>query len=163
MAVDGIIFDFDGVIIDTETPDFELWQDFYRSHELDLDVDLWLSRVGVETGGGFQPEEYYEQLTGKPLDAAFKHDFLQRYIERCAQQPILSGVREMIQEASDRGIKLGIASNSTWDWVGRWLRQHELVRYFQCIRTREDVKKPKPAPDIYLSVVDCLGIPVERC
>src|SRR6266851_4232150 len=51
MAVDGIIFDFDGVIIDTETPDFELWQDFYRSRGLDLAVDLWLSRVGVETGG----------------------------------------------------------------------------------------------------------------
>src|SRR5438034_5143848 len=100
MAVDGIIFDFDGVIIDTESPDFELWQDFYRSRGLDLAVDLWLKRVGVETAAGFQPAEYFEQLTGKPLDAAFKDDLMQRYIERCAQQPLLAGVREMIQQAS---------------------------------------------------------------
>ena len=41
MAIGAIIFDFDGVIIDTETPDFELWQEVYRTHGLDLSSDLW--------------------------------------------------------------------------------------------------------------------------
>src|SRR5262249_43497083 len=100
---------------------------------------------------------------GKTLDAKFLQDHFNSYVERCALQPILPGVQEMIEQASARGIKLSVASNSPHEWVERWLRQHNLMRFFDCVRTREDVKKPKPAPDVFLSAAECMKVPLERC
>src|SRR5512140_1930550 len=163
MAIDAIIFDFDGVIIDTETPDFELWQQVYRTHGLELNTDLWLSRAGAPVGDGFDPITHFEQLTGTTLDDQFRQSWFKRYLEICSRQPILPGVMSVFEQASQQGIKLAIASNSYYDWVERYLIQHELLRYFDCIRTRGDVKVGKPAPDLYLSAADCLGVPVQRC
>jgi HAD superfamily hydrolase (TIGR01509 family) len=163
LAVDAIIFDFDGVIIDTETPDLELWQDFYRAKGLDLPISLWLRRVGYNEGDAFNPATHYEQLTGTVLDEAFHQNHVKQYMERCASQPILPGVLNLIEQASGAGIRLAIASSSYRDWVDRWLRHHNLSHYFDCMRTREDVKQGKPAPDLYLSAIKCLGVSVERC
>ncbi len=163
MTIDAIIFDFDGVIIDTETPDFELWQAFYRSHGLDLNSDLWLTRVGASIGAGFDPITHFRELTGATLDDQFQQTHFNKYVEICAQQPVLPGVLSVIQQASQQGIKLAIASSSYYDWVERFLRQHQLLDYFDCIRTRGDVKEGKPAPDLYLSAVECLGVPADRC
>jgi HAD superfamily hydrolase (TIGR01509 family) len=163
MAVDAILFDFDGVIIDTETPDFELWREFYYTKGFDLPVDLWISRVGENENESFDPGKYYEQLSGNPMDSAFKQNFIARYTERCAQQPLLPGVQAMFDQATLRGIKLAIASSAYRPWVERWLQQHNLRQYFACLCTREDVQKGKPAPDLYLSAAACLNVPIERC
>src|SRR5262245_17114422 len=163
MAVDAIIFDFDGVIIDTETPDMEAWQEFYRSKGLDLPVSLWMKRVGYNENDAFDPAKHYRQVTGIALDDAFLQNHIKGYIERCARQPVLPGVHELIQQSSEAGIRLAIASSSRRDWVERWLRQHSLWSYFACVLTREDVKQGKPAPDLYLKAMECLAVPVERC
>jgi HAD superfamily hydrolase (TIGR01509 family) len=163
MAVDAIIFDFDGVIIDTETPDLELWQAAFRNRGLDLSESMWSKRVGYNEDDAFDPATHYEKVTGSPLDATFFETHKRQYLERCASQPVLPGVLEILREAPDRGIKLAIASSSYRNWVERWLRQHNLYHYFDCIRTRDDVKEGKPAPDLYLSAAQCLGIPVEDC
>ena len=57
----AIVFDFDGTILDTETPDFQTWQEIYRSHGVELPLDLWLQCVGG--GDGFDPNEHLEHLT----------------------------------------------------------------------------------------------------
>ncbi len=163
MAVDAIIFDFDGVIIDTETPDMEVWQAFYKEHGLDLSPMLWLRRVGYNEDDAFDPIKHFEQVTQTKLDEARRENQYQRYLERCTNQPVLPGVLNMIQQAKAQGIKLAIASSSYYKWVGRWLEKHQLRGYFDCVRTREDVATGKPAPDLYLSAVECLGVPKERC
>src|SRR2546423_11186149 len=146
MAVDAIIFDFDGVIIDTETPDMELWQEIYRKHGLDLSPKLWMKRVGYNEDDAFDPARHFEQMTKTNLDEAFRQNQYQQYVERCAKLPLLPGVLNLIQQASAQGIKLAIASSSYYKWVGRWLDQHHLHGYFDCIRTREHVANGKPAP-----------------
>jgi HAD superfamily hydrolase (TIGR01509 family) len=163
MAVDAIIFDFDGVVIDTETPDYELWREFFHSEGLELPVELWLKRVGTNETESFSPVEHYKALTGKALDDSYTNGHYKRYLDRCDQQPLLDGVEALIQEASKRGIKLAVASSSYLEWVGPRLKQHHLWQYFDCIRTRDDVKMGKPAPDLYLSAAECLGVPVARC
>jgi HAD superfamily hydrolase (TIGR01509 family) len=163
MAVDAIIFDFDGVIIDTETPDYELWREFYQSHGLDLPVDLWLTRVGMNEGTGFDPAQYFTEVTGNMLDHEFLSSQFTNYLKRCDEQPVLAGVELMLQQAEDRAIKLAIASSSYRDWVVPYLRKHNLYEYFDCICTRELVKMGKPAPDLYLKAVECLEVPKDRC
>lgn len=163
MAVEAIIFDFDGVIIDSETAELEVWQAFYRSHGLDIPPALWAKRIGYNEQDAFHPATYFEQIAGTVLSEAQREDQFRRYVEQCARQPVLPGVRELIEEASQRGIKLAIASSAYREWVDRWLRQHHLSHFFSCIRTRGDVKHGKPAPDLYLSAADCLGVPIEHC
>src|SRR5450755_1793148 len=163
MAVDAIIFDFDGVILDTETPDYEVWREFYHKHGIDLSTELWLTRVGSVIGIGFDPAQHFEQLTGVQLDPEFLKTHFDNYVQRCDEQPILPGVKDLLRQASEQGIKMAIASNSYMDWVERWLRQHALYDYFQCICTRGDVERGKPAPDLYLLAAQCLNIPVDRC
>jgi HAD superfamily hydrolase (TIGR01509 family) len=163
MAVDAIIFDFDGVIIDTETPDYELWREFYESHGLDLPVDLWITRVGANEGTGFDPAEYFTEVTGKILDRNFLSSQFNDYLKRCDQQPLLAGVEFMLQQAKARQLKLAIASSSYSNWVEPRLLQHDLHQYFDCICTRDHVKMGKPAPDLYLKAVECLEVSIERC
>ncbi len=164
MAVEAIIFDFDGVIIDTETPDYEVWRDFYQSRGLELPMELWLHRTGIDIANtAFDPAQYFAQITGTALDTHILQMQYNDYLDRCAAQPILSGVLDLLEQARQAGIKLGLASNSDRKWVDRWLAQHNLHRYFDCIRSRDDVKEGKPAPDLYLSTVACLGIAVDRC
>jgi HAD superfamily hydrolase (TIGR01509 family) len=164
MALEAIIFDFDGVIIDTETPDYEVWQTLYQSHGLDLSMDLWLNRTGFDvTSTAFDPARHFHELTGNELAQAVLQAQHQAYLDRCAAQPLLDGVAETLQTARQLGLKLGIASNSDHKWVDRWLNQHDLMQYFDCVRCRDDVKAGKPAPDLYLSAAKCLGVSVDRC
>src|SRR4026207_609889 len=135
MPIDAIIFDFDGVVIDTETPDLELWQAAFRERGLDLSESMWSKRVGYNEDDAFDPARHYEKVTGRPLEATFFENHHKLYLERCASQPILPGVLEILCEAPQRGIKLAVASSSYRSWVERWLRHHNLLDYFNCIRT----------------------------
>ncbi|MEP7289837.1 MAG: HAD family phosphatase [Chloroflexota bacterium] len=162
-TVDGLIFDFDGVILDTETPDFEVWQNVYQAHGLELPLDLWITRVGSITGAGFNPQTHFEKMTESSLDEAFLKAHEANYLAMCDQLSILPGVEAILSAAKQRGIKLAIASNSVRVWVETRLKQHNLYHYFDCIRTRDDVTQVKPAPELYLSAAACLDLPVERC
>lgn len=164
MSVAAIIFDFDGVIIDTETPDFETWRDLFYEQGLDLTPDLWVQRVGATANDmHFSPERYYEQLTGSALDEAALKQQRANYLARCQAQPVLPGVIELITFALEHDIQLAIASNSYSAWVERYAKAAGLRDYFECVRTLDDVSNGKPAPDVYLSAAACLGVPVERC
>jgi putative hydrolase of the HAD superfamily len=169
VAVDAIIFDFDGTIIDTESADYQAWQEVFHTHGLTIGVELWKQRVGkvyTENGaeaGVFEPHLYFEQLAGRPLTSAERAAQYERYMQLCAELPILPGVIDILEKARAAGIRLAIASNSDYEWVEKWARHYRVWDYFEAVVTREQVAKPKPAPDIYLEAARRLGVPVERC
>jgi HAD superfamily hydrolase (TIGR01509 family) len=70
---------------------------------------------------------------------------------------VLPGIEEWLTEARRLGLKLGIASSSTRQWVMGHLDRLGLGGW-DCIRCREDTVRAKPDPDLYLAVLDCLGI-----
>jgi HAD superfamily hydrolase (TIGR01509 family) len=82
---------------------------------------------------------------------------LARERELAEALPVLPGIEEWRAEARRLGLKLGIASSSTRRWVEGHLERLELGGW-DCIRCREDVARPKPDPDLYLAVLECLGI-----
>ncbi len=163
MTVEAIVFDFDGVIIDTESPDLDVWQEFFRAHGLEVSIDLWMKRTGYNEADSFDPARHYEQLTGIPVNAELQQKIFEAYVERCYRQPVLPGVEHLLRQASKCGVKLAIASSGKARWVKSHLQQHNLLSYFDCICTREDVKEGKPAPDLYLAAVECLGVPADHC
>lgn len=162
MTLKALIFDFDGLILDTETPDFLVLSEQYRRFGVELRPERWVHGLG--TTGGYDPYGELEELTGMTLDREALHrEHRERYIALCNQQPLQPGVCELIAAAQVRGIRLAVASSASRGWVEGWLEHHAIRAYFACVRTRSDGLRVKPAPDLFLSAAVCLDVAPEHC
>ena len=153
----AIVFDFDGLILDTEEPIYRSWLEVYQAFGQDLPFERWVRTVG-STNTAFDPRRYLEERLGRPLS----QDVLERRLNRrtemvLANQP-LPGVTQRIDEARVLGLKLGVASSSSREWVSGHLARLGILDRFECLRSRDDVANVKPEPDLYLAVIDCLGV-----
>ena len=153
----AIVLDFDGLILDTEEPIHRSWLEVYRAYGQDLPFERWVQTVG-STNTAFDPRRYLEERLGRPLP----QDVLERRLNRrtemvLANQP-LPGVIQRIDEARDLGLKLGVASSSSREWVSGHLARLGILDLFDCLRCRDDVTNVKPEPDLYLAAIDCLGV-----
>jgi HAD superfamily hydrolase (TIGR01509 family) len=160
--IQALIFDFDGLLVDTETPAFESWQALYAEYGHELSLDLWQGALG--TGHGFDAAAHLAELASQPLDrAALLARRLAAKHALSATQPLLPGAREVLQQARELGLPCAVASSSSREWVTGWLRQHGIEQLFACVRTADDVRLTKPAPDLFLSAAAGLGVPAECC
>lgn len=154
----ALIFDFDGLILDTEAPALQSWQELYAEHGADFPVDAWAATIGT-AGGVFDPFAYLETQLGRPLDrAALRARRARRKLELTAAQELLPGVLDYLQAARRLGLAVGLASSSGFDWVGGHLERFGLSGHFACIRCAGDVARAKPEPDLYLAVLAALGV-----
>jgi len=157
--IKALIFDFDGLIVDTELPDYESWQQVYRRHGCELAVEAWGQIVGGTGASDFDPHTNLETLCGQPLDR--EEIWISRrkqYLDTITQQPILPGVLETIEAAERLGLGLGVASSSPENWVRGHLARLGLYQRFDTIKTADDVERTKPHPQLYLAAMDALGI-----
>jgi HAD superfamily hydrolase (TIGR01509 family) len=156
--VRALVFDFDGLIIDTEGPVYESWAEVYRSYGQELSLDFWKTIIG-RGSKYFDPIVELEHRLGRPLQGeAIRAERRLRTQELVEALTILPGVLEWRAEARALGVGLGVASSSGRGWVTGHLERLGVADW-DCIRCLEDVEKPKPAADLYLSVLDCLGVP----
>jgi HAD superfamily hydrolase (TIGR01509 family) len=152
----ALIFDFDGLILDTEGVVFQAWQEVYQEHGLHLDAKRWSRIIG--TASNWDGFAELEEKLARPLEReAIAARRLARERELADALPILPGVQEWRDEARTRGLKLAIASSSTRGWVKGHLDRLGLNDW-DCIRTRENAPRPKPDPDLYLSALEGLGL-----
>ena len=160
----ALIFDFDGLIVDTETPALESWREIYAEYGHELTLDLWKDALGRAPGEGFDALSHLATLVDPPFDQAA---LLARRMERkhalCITQPLLPGVERMLAQARELGLPCAVASSSDRAWVEGWLRRHNIAAAFACVRTADDVAAAKPAPDLFLSAAACLGVPPHAC
>ncbi len=155
----ALIFDFDGLILDTELPDFISWQEVYAGFGLELPLDLWLTYVGGDSETDFEPHQYLESNLDIKVDR--EQIWVQRrksYLDTLESQPVLPGVEAILQAARDAGLKLGIASSSPCNWVSGHLIHLGLESWFDVIVTADDVEKTKPAPALFLLAAEKLGV-----
>ena len=109
--IQALIFDFDGLILDTETPDYLSWRETYASFGVDLPLDAWRENIG--STGLFDPYLYLEARLGRPIDRTAVHARRkQRDNELLAAQTILPGVAAYLADARQLGLKIGLASSS---------------------------------------------------
>ena len=152
-----IVFDFDGLILDTEVPVYDAWQEIYGDHGHELPFAQWAECIG--TADVFDPCADLAGRVGRVLDAgALRRRHRTRTDTLIAAQSVRPGVRERIEEAAALGLALGVASSSDRAWVHGHLGRLGLVDRFQAIRCREDVSRVKPDPALYRAVVDSLGV-----
>lgn len=156
--IQGLVFDFDGLIIDTEMPRYRAFSAIYREYGVELPLDKWVKSIG---GGddGFDPFDFLERGIGRKVD---RNELKQRAkdiaIGHIREKKLNPGVLEYLDTGRKMGLKIGLASGSSSAWVTGFLGEHGLTGYFDFICTRDLVVKVKPDPEIYRKVLEKFGM-----
>lgn len=152
----AVIFDFDGLICDTETSAFESVQAIWTEHGLELTMASWSRWLGRRSMGGWVGD--LEEALGRELDReAIRERRRLHHHGTCHERPTLPGVRERMAEARELGLAVGVASSSSREWVAGHLERLGLLGELDAVRGGDEVPECKPAPDVYLKVLDDLG------
>jgi len=161
----GLIFDFDGLILDTETPEVETLREVFAEHGADFPDAYWQSAIGRGADQLTQtPSQLLESLIGKELDhPIFTQSVRARVIARIQQAPIRPGVVSLLEDARAKGIPCVVASSSKHVWVDGHLARLGLTDYFQFTCCSDDVERAKPFPDLYLLASSKLGFDPKEC
>ncbi len=157
-VVRALIFDFDGLILDTEVPIYEAWRDVYADHGHKLTIEKWSICVGSGENV-LDPCTDLSNLTGSAVDCRALRARTREMVDQIlASSRPMPGVVELIEAARARGVLLAIASSSPAAWVKGHVARLGIEDRFDCIRTSDDVERTKPAPDLFLAALACLGV-----
>jgi beta-phosphoglucomutase-like phosphatase (HAD superfamily) len=141
----ALIFDFDGLILETEAPIYQAWLEVYQAHGFPLPFETWATIIGTAEATAFDPYRELERMAGRRLDwEALDRQRCQHEQALIEAQPILPGVEQYLQHAGRLGLKVGLASSSSSAWVTGHLARLGLLEHFQAIRASDDVQHTKP-------------------
>ncbi len=157
----ALIFDFDGLILDTETPEVLVWQSIYREHGFELPVDEWEKTIGGYGISNFDPANHLSLLSQGRLDSASMRIRYRRESDLLIHaSDIMPGVVRIIEEAREQGIAVAIGSSSPHSWVDTHAKRLGIFHYFKHIICQDDVApgRTKPNPDIYLKALEVLKV-----
>ncbi len=165
MPVDALLFDFDGLILDTEWPAYVTVADTFVDHGVEMPLDRWQTRIGR---GDNEPwinlliDHVGEDMTGADWSSveAARDERKNAMTDASSIQP---GVMELLADAERMGLRKAVASSSPWSWVGRHLQRLGIHDRFGAIRTADDVAQTKPWPDVFLAASNALGVEPHRC
>jgi HAD superfamily hydrolase (TIGR01509 family) len=161
MTIKALIFDFDGLILDTETPEYEVWQNIYREHGFELPHEEWGKIIGGYGLSAFDAAEHLALLLEGRLDSVSLRD---RHRSESAAlyllQPILPGVMDYLHQSKRLGLRLAIASSSEHAWVDTHARRLGILDNFDHIICADDVGvgRTKPNPDLFLLALKRLKV-----
>ena len=161
---DAIIFDHDGTLVDTETPDIRACQMLYDELNAPFDPQQWARLVAGSMAGY---DILLDELAAFHGNGLTRDDIWKRLRELWAityeQVELASGVKQLLPQLHTAGYPLGVASASERKWIERGMSTFELLPYFQSIASGDDVCHNKPAPDVYLFAAAQLGAAPEKC
>lgn len=158
----AVIFDFDGLVVDTESTGYLTWKEIFEQHGHFLPVERYAQAVGTDfLTGGYDPRRDLEQLTGLTFDWEVMEE-TRRTRERDLRKLLqtLPGVRDRLSEARSLGLKTAIASSSPRWWIDSWMEQLAIRDQFDHISTVDDTGKVKPDPSLFLHAAKNLGVDV---
>ena len=159
----GIIFDFDGVLVDTEWAIFSSWVDLFAREGQQLTIHDYAPCLGAGYSH-WDPARYLEQLTGKSYDWEQENAARQARIEaELSRHKLMPGAMELLEWCCEQGIGITVASSSSRRWVGGWLERLNATHYFPRIFCRTDGYAVKPAPDLFLAAQAFLGLEADDC
>lgn len=159
--IKGVIFDFDGLIVDTETTWYEAFKEvFYESHHINIDLLGYSQCIGT---GNDVLYNYFRELAGESVNCKMLEEHAAIRYETMMKAPILrEGVKDYLDEAKQNNLKIALASSSSKSWVHKYLTQLNIMEYFEVINTQDDVSNIKPDPELYLKTLKDLGLSREE-
>ena len=161
----ALIFDFDGLILDTETPEVLVWQSIYREYGFELPLDEWEKTIGGYGLSNFDAAEHLSLLSRGRLDpVSLRARYRPEADAMIHASPMMPGVTNMIEQAKENEIKIAIGSSSPHSWVDAHALRLGILHYFDHVVCADDVEagRTKPNPDIYLKALEQLNTRKEQ-
>jgi HAD superfamily hydrolase (TIGR01509 family) len=155
----AFLFDFDGLILDTELPSRDGWRMLYRDHGHELPEDLWATLVGT-THAPWSPMDHLEGLVGRPLDRVALNEHRYAYeLSLIEAEELRPGIIDYIAAARSNGLKRAIVSSSSRRWVDMHIARFEETLSWDAICTADgDPARAKPTPTLYLEALRLLEV-----
>jgi HAD superfamily hydrolase (TIGR01509 family) len=162
-VIDAVIFDLDGLILDSETPEHLAWQAVYRRFGFEFPMASWIANIG-RNDGPFDPLAPFcaHDSPASPTDVLHLWRGERAHIERSYLLP-LPGVMPLLRDVRRRGWRAGVASSSRITRVRGLLMELDLESHFDAIAGGDEVPHGKPAPDVYLLAAARLGVAAAAC
>lgn len=147
--IKAFVFDFDGLLIDTEIPQFDCWKEIFGENNITYTFRDWWKTIGTGPQAYDPIEDLYQRTNGKIDRVQINIRADEMIKNKLEDQPLRSGVETFIQNTLKHEVKLALASSSTYGWVMPFLVKFGLDQYFNPILTARDVKEVKPNPALY--------------
>jgi HAD superfamily hydrolase (TIGR01509 family) len=156
VTIRALVFDFDGLICDTETSSFETARAIYEEHGVDLTIEQWQDRIGTHG------RPWYADLEAVIGPLSDREAVVERrrlaHHEKVWAEAAMPGVEQFVRAASDAGLALAVASSSSIGWVSDHLDRLGMRDRFSVISCANDEVPAKPDPGVYLLAIDTLGV-----
>jgi putative hydrolase of the HAD superfamily len=163
MKFGAVLFDFDGVLVDTEWAIYQAWLKTFQAHGHDLPLDIYTRCIGSDFAT-WSPKTHLEDLSGLDFDW---HDLDTRrqdtIMAELVGEQTMTGTLPLLEKLRTSGIRRAVVSSSSHHWVDGWLDKLAFAHYFERVICRGDAAKIKPAPDLYLEAAKRLGLAPQDC
>ena len=159
MSIRALLFDFDGLLVDTESGRRLAWEEIYREHGHELPHERWAAIVGT-VGGSFDALAHLEELVGAPVDrsvlAARRRE---RATALCDLEELRPGVDGYLRDAERLGLTTAVVSSGRREWIEHHLERLSCLDGWSCIVSAEDdATRAKPLPILYLEALATLSL-----
>ncbi|MEE1266250.1 MAG: HAD-IA family hydrolase [Akkermansia sp.] len=159
----GIIFDFDGVLVDTEWAIYQSWVHLYAREGQEISIATYAPCLGAGYSH-WDPAAHLEKLTGKKYDWEKETPARQAMLEADLERSgLMDGALELLDWCAEQGIGLTVASSSSRRWVQGWLEKLGIYDRFAGVFTRTDGYPVKPSPALFEAAQQCLGLEKADC
>jgi HAD superfamily hydrolase (TIGR01509 family) len=160
--IKALLFDFDGLILETEEPNYLSWVEVYQSFNIPMPTTEYLKIIGT-ANPYFDPYQHLEEAVGRKLEWEALESKRKNYeLELILKKGPQPGVLEYLEDAKKLKLKMGVASSSSRYWVAGHLERLDLLKFFDCVVTKNDVNKTKPDPELFLTAARILGVKPEE-
>lgn len=159
----SVIFDFDGILVDTEWAIYQAWKRTFEAHGQHLPLDVYTRCIGSDFAT-WSPKTHLEELTGQAFDWHDLDTRRQHEIEaELTHEGPMHGAIELLEFLQQAEISTAVASSSSPRWVHGWLERLDLAKNFRAVVCRGDAPRIKPAPDLFLEAAKQLNTAPEHC
>lgn len=153
----AVVFDFDGLVLDTELTTYETVNEVFVAHGEELSSELWVSFIGTTDHPHWT--DLLEAQLGRPFDRdTWQARRAEAGLARAMSLELLPGVGPLMGELHDAGVPMGVASSSPANWVHGHLRHRRLDRLVEVVCTGDEVERTKPDPALYRLACERLGV-----
>ena len=159
----GIIFDMDGVLINSEPVHYRVWKQALAARGIELDYEIYKPCIG--STNGFLMDILHDNYGISREDRELVKS-MQQIKEKVIEEegfPMIEGVPELLKRLKDRGYRLAIASSSPIAYIRQVVTSLGIDGYFDILVSGEQVKNPKPAPDVFLEAASRMGLTAKEC
>ncbi len=158
MTIKGIIFDFDGLICDTETPELRAWETLFTDYGLTFPFERYQETIGAVHNDD-TPFIFLEEMLKHPINRVEVKERFTFFRNKLIEiEPIRPGILNYLNAAIGFNLEIGLASSSPRYWIDFHLNRLSITDFFGCIKTFNDVSKTKPDPELYIKTLECMNL-----